>query len=517
MGCANSKQVKSPADAKEKPGDRYEAAHTDPNQHVTKTKENHTKPSNDFQISAGDFIKSKKTNFRDDYIVKDQLGQGAFGEVRKVIHKATKMTRAAKILRKDAIDESEQAKLLEEVRILTTLDHPHIMKIYEMFEDKTKYYIISEFLEGGELFDRIIENDHFSERDAAKIMKQLLSAVAYCHKHNIVHRDLKPENLVYESKSKDANLKVIDFGTAKVFKNNQKMSETFGTAYYIAPEILTGNYTEKCDVWSCGVILYILLSGTPPFPGADDREILRRVKVGKYAFNDNVWKNISEDAKKFIQRMMEFDQNKRLSAQDALNDGWFKKVLEREEINRPLAVENLNNLKNFGFESKLQEATWVFLVSYFATKEEKDKLLETFKALDLDHDGQLTRDELKQGYVKIMGMSDELAEEEADRLMRTLDTNNSGSIDYSEFVNATISRGNLLKRERLEAAFKMFDKNGDGKISAEEMRFLFSEGKTQGIPEKVWEEWIRQVDKNSDGGITLDEFKDMMVSLMTAK
>jgi len=469
---------------------------------------------NNFSINAKDFVKARTTKFRDEYVVKDQLGQGAFGEVRKVIHKTTGLARAAKILRKDAISTSEHSKLIQEVQLLTSLDHPHILKIYEMFEDKNKYYIISEYLEGGELFDRIIENDHFSEKDTAKIMQQLLSAVSYCHNHNIVHRDLKPENLVYETKKKDSNLKVIDFGTAKDFKPNQKMNETYGTAYYIAPEILNQNYTEKCDIWSCGVILYILLSGTPPFPGRDDKEILRKVKTGKYNFDDAVWLNVSDDAKKFIKRMMDMDQNKRINAQEALADPWFKKVMEKEDVDRPLAVQNLQNLKNFGFESKLQEATWVFLVSYFATKEEKEKLLETFKAIDVDHDGQLTKEELKQGYIKIMGMTNEMAEEEADRIMRTIDCNHNGSIDYSEFVNATISKNNILKKERLEAAFKIFDRNGDGRISPDEMRFLFNEGKTHGIPEKVWDDWIAQVDKNSDGGISLDEFKEMMISLI---
>jgi len=509
MGCSNTKEAKEKIDSPTKGKSTLE------------TKPSKTGPEtvlaldgDNFLISQGDFVKARGTKFKEDYQIREQLGSGAFGEVRKVVHKKSGLTRAAKILCKDAISTEEHSKLITEVQLLTSLDHPHILKMYEMYEDKNKYYIISEYLEGGELFERIIQNDRFSEKDAAKIMKQILSAIAYCHKHHIVHRDLKPENLVYDCKDDNANLKVIDFGTAKTFTPDNKMNETYGTAYYIAPEVLNLSYTEKCDVWSCGVIMYILLSGTPPFNGRDDRDILRKVKSGKYGFDDPVWANVSKEAKKLIKRMMEVDQTKRASAQEALIDPWFDKVLDAEVINKPLARDNLARLKTFGFESKLQEATWVFLVSYFSTKKEKEKLLETFRALDVDKDGQLTKEELKQGYVKIMGMTNELAEEEAERIMRKIDTNNSGNIDYSEFVNATISKQNILTKEKLEAAFKIFDKNGDGKISAEEMRFLFNEGKTEGIPDKVWNDWIKQVDLNSDGGISLDEFKDMMFKLL---
>jgi len=509
MGCASTKESKekteSPTTTKAK--STLESKTSKPDTTLGLDGDN-------FLICQGDFVKARGSKFKEDYQVREQLGSGAFGEVRKVIHKKSGLTRAAKILCKDAISTEEHSKLISEVQILTTLDHPGILKMFEMYEDKNKYYIVSEYLEGGELFERIIQNDRFSERDAAKIMKQLLSAIAYCHKHRIVHRDLKPENLVYDSKDDSANLKVIDFGTAKAFTPDGKMNETYGTAYYIAPEVLNLSYTEKCDVWSCGVIMYILLSGSPPFNGRDDREILRKVKSGKYQFDDPVWGNVSKEAKKLIKKMMEIDVNKRCSAQDALLDGWFDKVLEIEAIDQPLARDNLSRLKNFGFESKLQEATWVFLVSYFSTKKEKEKLLELFKAIDKDGDGELTQEELKEGYVKIMGMTNEMAAEEAERIMRKIDSNGSGSIDYSEFVNATISKQNLLTKEKLEAAFKIFDKNGDGVISADEMRFLFNDGKTQGIPDKVWQNWIQQVDLNSDGGISLEEFKEMMCKLL---
>jgi calcium-dependent protein kinase len=505
MGCYNSKP-KKPTD-RSPSKDKYE---------VQEEGELYVKPpvanATNFQISVGDFIITKKAKFRDDFEVREQLGSGAYGEVRKVVHKKSRISRAAKIISKDAIDKEEQEKLMQEVRILSSLDHPNIMRIFEIFEEKGKYIIISELLEGGELFERI-SDESFSERDAAKIMKQVFSAVVYCHKHGVVHRDLKPENLVYDSKKKEANLKVIDFGTARIIKPDQKLHETYGTAYYMAPEVLAGNYTEKCDIWSCGVILFILLSGAPPFPGGDDKEILKNVKIGKFGFEGPVWDSVTPEVKVFIKKLMEVNPDKRYDAQQALLDPWFVKIIEKEEMDKTLAKENLTRLKNLKFESKLQEATWAFLVNYFSTKEEKEKLLKTFKQLDINDDGELTHDELIQGFIRAMGMTPQEAKEEVDRIMKNFDANQSGSMDYSEFVNGTINRTNILTKERLEAAFKLFDKDGDGSITADEMRVLFNQGKTQGIPENVWKNWIKEVDANGDGGISLKEFKDMMLKL----
>ncbi len=151
------------------------------------------------------------------------------------------------------------------------------MRLFEVYQDPKRYFIVTEHCSGGELFEQIIKRPYYSERDAAIILKQVLSAVSYCHSMKIVHRDLKPENLLLDSEKDNAMIKVIDFGTSQSFDPNSKMHQTYGTPYYIAPEILAGEYTEKCDVWSCGVILYILLSGKPPFDGDTDEEILRNV------------------------------------------------------------------------------------------------------------------------------------------------------------------------------------------------------------------------------------------------
>lgn len=191
------------------------------------------------------------------------MGSGAFGEVRKCIDKRSGAERAVKIIDRQGMSEKESAMLEREIEILKEFDHPNIVKLYEAYLDKKRYFLVTELCTGGELFDQIIKKPYYSERDAALVLKQVLMAVAYCHSKNIVHRDLKPENLLLQAEGAGSGsvIKVIDFGTSMKYDPSKKMKQTYGTPYYIAPEVLEGNYDNKCDIWSCGVIMYILLSG----------------------------------------------------------------------------------------------------------------------------------------------------------------------------------------------------------------------------------------------------------------
>lgn len=234
------------------------------------------------------------------------------------------------------------------------------------------------------------------------------------------------------------------------------MTEKFGTPYYIAPEVLSKSYNERCDIWSCGVILYILLSGYPPFPGKNDKEIMRNVMKGEYSLDGEEWKYISEEGKDLVRRMLMYDPSKRLSAKEVLEHRWFEKVLIKNTVNKEVIQHNLRNLKNFRAEQKLQQATFTFIASQLASKEEKQQLMETFKALDKNGDGTLSRQEILDGYKQTM--NEEEAEAEVNRIMEMVDTDKSGEIDYTEFIAATMDRKKMVSKERLEQAFNMFDK-----------------------------------------------------------
>jgi len=318
---------------------------------------------------------------------------------------------------------------------------------------------------------------------------------------------------LYESKKEFSQLRVIDFGTSKVFDPKAEgMNQKFGTAYYIAPEVLKRSYSEKCDIWSCGVILYILLCGYPPFNGNDDASILEKVAIGKYDFEAPEWKTVSPEAQEFIQKLMEVDPAKRYSAEQALNDPWIQKMCSKDEVDRPLAVTGLTNLKSFRADRKLQEATWVYLVNYVSTVEEKAEFLKTFQALDLNADGKLTREELLLGYRKFM--EGEEAEKEVDSIMKTVDLDGNGYVDYTEFIMGSINRKKMLSKEKLEQTFKTFDKDGSGFLDVDELKAIFNPGGQKQITEKVWEDMIKEVDQDGDGRISLQEFKDMMIKLL---
>ena len=431
-------------------------------------------------VSASNFVIENAGKLRDFYKIGKMLGSGAFGEVRMCVHRESGSQRAVKVLRKSQMDAEEEKMLFNEINILKQLDHPNIIKMYEFFQDEKRYYIITELCKGGELFDEIIARGKFSEKDAAVLMKQLLGCVNYCHKNKIVHRDLKPENILLESNKDFDAIKIIDFGTSLTYTPGKFLDEKLGTPYYIAPEVLNKKYNEKCDIWSSGVILYIALSGMPPFNGATDQEIMKKVKIGKFSFSDACWSSISDKAKDLISKLLTYEMDKRITAEEALQHPWITEM-SQSKIDTSLAQGALANLKTFRADQKLKQATFAFIASQLLTKSEKDNLSKIFKAIDKNGDGKLSMEEIMDGYDQFFGKT--MDRDELEKMFKSVDIDNSGFIDYSEFVIATMNEKNLLSNDKLAAAFKMFDKDGSGMISASEIKEVLSMGGQQGVDE----------------------------------
>ena len=415
---------------------------------------------------------------------------------------------------------TNEKKEFKKIELLKGLNHPNILKIFEFFKFKKNIFVISELCTGGELFDRLIEVKQFSERVAANIMRQLLSAINYCHENGIIHRDLKPENILIESNSeKDSDyfkIKVIDFGTCELFQSKM-LNEQIGTSFYIAPEVLKNSYDEKCDLWSCGVILYILLSGSPPFYGRDEEEIFRKILFCHYSFKYSIWDDISKEAKDLISKLLELDPKKRLSAKNALEHNWFKiNDINPEHKDNKIKEKNLtkiiNNIIEFRAEQKLQQATLAYLVHHLCSFEEMQDLKDVFMYFDTNNDGRLTKEELKTGLTRISNLDFS----SVDDLMKNIDNDNNGYIEIDEFIRATINKEKLLTEKNLKMAFDFFDKNKNGRISAKELKSILKEGNVN-TKESVWKNMIKEIDLNKDGQINFYEFKQMMKNVVEKK
>ena len=246
--------------------------------------------------TEGMLIRGRNDEPSNIYIEKEKIGEGAYGKVIEVQHKISKVFRAMKIINKNAMSlgNEEEDALINEINIVKSLDHPNIMKVYEFFQKKDRLYIISELLSGGELLKKINDNNQLSEDVSAFLMKQIFSAVDFCHQKGIIHRDLKPENILIESQEEAMKefftIKIIDYGTSGLLKKGELLNLNVGTPLYIAPEIINNKkYDGKCDLWSCGVIMYMMLSGHPPFKGENDEELFQAIKNGKYNFDDEKW------------------------------------------------------------------------------------------------------------------------------------------------------------------------------------------------------------------------------------
>lgn len=256
------------------------------------------------------------------YEIKEVLGTGAFATVKRAVKKSDKSEYAIKIIDKAKLNKEELAVIHDEVDIMQKVNHPNCVKMYELYDTKKKLYMVLEILRGGELFDRIVKRRFFSESQAAGVIQSVVQAISYLHKIGVVHRDLKPENLLYATKEDDSIIKLTDFGLAKFTK--VKMATACGTPGYVAPEILSGKpYGPEVDLWSIGVILYILLCGFPPFFDENTPNLYRAIKAGRFDFPSPYWDDISDPAKNLITRLLTVDPRQRATSEQVLAHPWM--------------------------------------------------------------------------------------------------------------------------------------------------------------------------------------------------
>jgi len=285
------------------------------------------------------------------YNVEEMIGSGAFSTVHRANHRASQQYYAMKCVIRAKLTQEDDDALQDEVAILKQFDHVHIIKLYDFFVEPENYYLVLEEMSGGELFDRIVKKSFYTEGCARDLCRFLLEAMKYCHDHKVAHRDLKPENLLLQNSSDDSNIKIADFGFAKRVKEPKSLTTQCGTPGYVAPEILNGlPYDEKADMWSVGIILYILLGGYPPFADESQKQLFRKIKAGSYEFDRRYWCDVSSEAKNLISSLLTVNPDKRLSATESLQNVWIsgKGPLANKDLG-----PSLQRFKKFNAKRKL--------------------------------------------------------------------------------------------------------------------------------------------------------------------
>ncbi|GBG33832.1 Protein kinase, putative [Hondaea fermentalgiana] len=292
--------------------------------------------------------------FEDRFRLGTTLGKGNFSVVREAEDLVTGEIVAVKCIRKKHLSAEDREGLKAEVRILSGMDHPNIIKLYGMHEDNAYYYVVTELVKGGELFDRIVAKEFYQEKDAAQVVKTIAEALKYCNEHGIVHRDLKPENILMEDDENDHRLKLADFGFAKELDTSSEeamLRTTCGTPGYVAPEIIKGApYGREVDMWSLGVITYILLCGYPPFYDENQAHLFRLIKKAKYKFDPEFWSEVSDSAKDLIRGLLQVDPTQRFTPDDVLAHPWIVHGGADQDI-----TPALNQLKSYQNRRRLKK------------------------------------------------------------------------------------------------------------------------------------------------------------------
>ena len=461
-------------------------------------------------------VPKQKGNPSDKYIIGKKMGSGAYGTV----YEATNIIFKSKVAMKMIIKNENMNSLLinNEIDILKKMSHPNIVRIYEFYETINCFYLINEFCDKGELYN-YINRSTLNEQQLSIIFYQVFSGLCYLHENNVLHRDIKPENILISKIEKDLNsneeyfwIKIIDFGTAKIFEKGEKEKKIVGSAYYIAPEVLDQNYNEKCDTWSVGVVLYMFLVGRAPFDGKNPEEIMYSIRNKNYDENNPKLLERSPQVRDLINNLLNKNIEKRFSAKEALNHEWFKKYNGRKlfgNFNQEEIEPFINNLFNYKFKSKIQQLVIAFLVHNMPTTDKFGNILKIYRYFNENGDCKLTKEELIKGLNKYREKED--IEIKVDELFSLLDGDNNGYIEYEEFLRACVDKKEILTESNLKYAFKFLDQNNSGKLSAQKIIYAFMNNKNK-VFEIAINKDISDVDGDGDGEITFEEFKKLMIN-----
>ena len=461
-----------------------------------------------FMNEISEYLPSKK------YKILSKLGSGSFGNVFLAENKYTKEKVAMKIIKKANKDLLSDGEIKDEIDILKNLEHPDIVRIIESFNTRESYVLVTEYCEGGELYDQV--KNQLSETQIAVIFKQLLSGLAYLHSHNIVHRDLKLENILIQEieKSKTTgedlfNIKIIDFGTARIFSSKKKPQSIVGSSYYIAPEVLRQHYNKECDLWSVGVILYMFIVGHAPFDGCDDEEITGNIQKGIYKKDERRWKKASKEVKELIQKLLIYNPKKRLTALEALKHPWFKLAdsnILYDNVPKNEVIECIRNLLTYNISSKLEELVLAYIIHSIPRPRQAKSAIKLFKLVNEVGDGKLQKKELKKTLLLFV-TEDFLDKYDFEEQFWLIDGDKKGYINYEEFLRACLPRKKILTDKILKYAFNYFDPKNTGFITKKKMKSFFGNK----VDEKTFKVIFDEIDIDKDGKINFSDFKAMLL------
>ena len=467
-------------------------------------------------------IISNSSEPKKDYNIIQTLKKGSYSNIILVENKISKMRSIMKTIKKTKYFTNEEDKLLnKDLKILSILDHPNIIKVFAFYSNPSSYSYITEFCQEGDLSEQLLNKGVYNEIQTAYIMHQIFSAVNYCHKNKIINRGLALENiLVSEIRDNMPTVKIGYFGTSILADKNAIEIENKNESFYLPPEAIgyKNKYSEKSDIWSCGVIMYFLLSARPPFIGKDEEEKNNNILKEKFDLEKPPFDIISQECKDLLKLLLKSNPDERPSAADVLKNPWFIKKsskllfthISREKIIRKI----LNNIKTYKNVSIFQKYALNYLIHNFPQLNDVKNSAKLFCQIDTDSDGKIARDELFNGLNE--QLENKITKEEFEEIYKNIDLNNSGFIDYEEFVVASVTKNIFMRDNILSTAFKFFDKDNSGEITFNEIEMMFKEAVNDGKTDvhQALKKILDEIDVNIDGKINFEEFANFMKQLI---